>query len=82
MKTKFSDIGMSNCEQRQYKIHTEYSEHGRSRIVFACPWCQQDVTAYVWSVTGGGKRCDCGAIFGGSGTGYKLIEGGKNDASQ
>jgi hypothetical protein len=26
-----------------------------------CPFCGQEVRAYWWSISGGGKRCLCGA---------------------
>jgi hypothetical protein len=35
---------------------------GRSRIVFYCPFCDERVEAYTWSLAGSGKRCLCGAM--------------------
>ena len=36
-------------------------------LYFDCPFCAHEVKAYLWSISGGGKRCDCGALFGGNG---------------
>ena len=53
-----------------------HSGLGRSWIEFPCPFCQWAVVAYVWSISGGGKRCDnkqCRAIFGSDGNGHRLV---------
>ena len=42
-------------------------------IYFDCPFCKNEVKAYLWSFSGGGKHCDCGALFGGSG-GYQFTK--------
>lgn len=47
------------------------SEFGRSTIVIRCPFCTAHITAFLWSLAGGGKRCACGALFGGRGTAYR-----------
>lgn len=44
-----------------------YEQMGRTRVVLACPFCSAHVTCFVWSLAGGGKRCDCGAMCGSSG---------------
>lgn len=36
---------------------------GRTRELIRCPFCRGEVWAYVWSLCGGGKRCDCGAML-------------------
>jgi len=73
IKTRFDDIHKVNCETRKIEVHRDGLEHPSSRIIyFNCPWCKNEVKAYVWSMCGGGKRCDCGAIFGSYGRGYKL----------
>ena len=38
------------------------SEQGRSTCFIECPFCYADVEAYIWSLAGGGKRCDCGVM--------------------
>ncbi len=71
-RTKFSDARDPRCERRLYTVHRTGLERPSSLTqYFKCPWCQQEVKAYVWSLAGGGKRCDCGAIFGMTG-GYKM----------
>ncbi|MDD3236828.1 MAG: hypothetical protein PHV37_01865 [Candidatus Gastranaerophilales bacterium] len=39
------------------------SEHGRSTIILNCPFCNNKVEAYKWSISGCGKKCSCGAKF-------------------
>jgi hypothetical protein len=74
-KTSFSDRANPNCEERKFTVHKTGLEHTSSNTVyFDCPWCKREIKAYVWSICGGGKRCECGAIFSSRGVGYKLIE--------
>lgn len=50
--------------QRKIEVHREGLEHRSSNtIYFYCPFCDVEVKAYVWSLIGGGKRCNCGALF-------------------
>jgi len=71
-KTSFSDI-RKGAEERKFQVHTQYVERPSSIVwEFACPWCGDDVKAYLWSMSGGGKRCLCGAIFSSCGYGYKI----------
>lgn len=51
---------MSNTRTRIVKA--TISEMGRSRIVFDCPFCDVEVTAFDWSLAARGKRCVCGAL--------------------
>lgn len=37
------------------------SEHGRSTMILECPFCKTNVTVYLWSFRGCGKKCSCGA---------------------
>ena len=41
-----------------------YSEVGRTAVWLTCPWCQTRVDAFLWSLAGSGKRCQCGALCG------------------
>jgi len=60
--------GANNIESRDYPGYTrKWSEHGKARVQVNCPFCKQPVIAYLWSLSGGGKRCYCGAMFGSSG---------------
>lgn len=73
MKTSFNDIRNPNCEQRNYTVTGEGLEAPSSRIQWIrCPFCTHEVKAYVWSLSGGGKRCDCGALFNARGIAYKM----------
>jgi hypothetical protein len=50
-----------DSEYRSYTIIRKGSEHGRSFIEIRCPFCGVVVIAYLWSLAGSGKLCDCGA---------------------
>lgn len=39
------------------------SQFGRTQVRADCPFCHQTVDAYLWSLAGGGKRCECGALL-------------------
>lgn len=64
-------------DQRHIEVHKTGLEHKSSNtIYFHCPFCTIEVKAYVWSWTGGGKRCECGALFTGrSGSAFMWKEG-------
>jgi hypothetical protein len=54
---------------------------GRSHHRAACPFCNQMMTIYIWSLRGGGKRCtnaDCKAMLGSTGTAFKLCYAAAN----
>ena len=36
---------------------------GRSTVTVCCPYCLCETEARLWSLAGGGKRCDCGALM-------------------
>lgn len=64
----WAETGGPGVERRTYETRGGSSRNGRSTVVIVCPWCTAHVTAYLWSLAGGGKRCDCGALFGSTGT--------------
>lgn len=37
--------------------------NGRSTVETGCPFCNVSVRAHLWSLAGGGKRCQCGALL-------------------
>jgi hypothetical protein len=47
---------------KEHRILWRLNEAGRSRIGIECPFCKARVVAYVWSLAGSGKRCECGAL--------------------
>lgn len=54
---------MASVERRRWIKVAEYRRpNGRSTILLRCPFCGLDVIAYIWSLCGSGKRCDCGAL--------------------
>ena len=51
-------------ENREVKnVYKGKCEHGRSTIILECPFCNEKVEAYIWSLRGCGKKCICGAKF-------------------
>lgn len=44
------------------------SSHGRSKGVVKCPCCDCHTDIYIWSFSGGGKRCsNCNILLGSQG---------------
>lgn len=51
-------------ERRFYRVVSENRQPaGRSTVDVECPFCETVTQARVWSLVGGGKRCECGALF-------------------
>lgn len=64
MKTK--KIPKPEAESRPLYVKNVISEFGRSRGTATCPFCGRDNIVYLWSLSGGGKRCqnhDCRAFL-------------------
>lgn len=77
LKTTFEDAHNPEVptEERQWSAHGETVEYPSSRVIFIdCPFCKAEVRAYVWSLAGGGKRCECGAIFSAYGSAYRKVD--------
>lgn len=58
-------------------MHESYgyrSKFGKSTCVIRCPFCKQDVTVYMWSLAGSGKKCLCGALHSSLGRTFKEIK--------
>ena len=67
------DIHEGRAEMREWHTMPGGSrKFGRSTMVIQCPFCKNDITVYLWSFAGCGKRCDCGARLDVYGTAYKL----------
>jgi hypothetical protein len=59
-------------EERKAKLISRGSEHGRSYYIVACPFCTNHIKAFIWSLSGCGKRCeDCSALMTSSGSVYQ-----------
>lgn len=60
------EYNRSENARREYTVHGRRSEMGKTRIEIKCPFCGDHSWAYVWSLSGGGKKCEnkkCGAKF-------------------
>lgn len=71
-RTSHNDISNPNTQQRPYTAVERYREMGRVHLTLTCPFCTNETYAFAWSLAGGGKRCDCGALFGSRNIAYKL----------
>lgn len=69
---KFNDIRerAAEIEQRPHSVREGRSTMGRKQVYIYCPFCRSEILAYAWSLAGGGKRCDCGALHGTRGETY------------
>ena len=64
--------------ERSYRVLDRVDAIGRSRILAECPFCFQTFWAYIWSLSGGGKKCpNCGAIHGSLGL-ARPVEGNED----
>lgn len=57
-------------ESRRYEVGRRREAVGKTTIEIRCPFCERTTDVYVWSLSGGGKRCGCGALFGSTGFAY------------
>lgn len=68
-----------NKKQKSFEIVGKDSEHGRSTIDIECPFCGEVFIAYLWSLSGSGKKCPkCKAFHYSSGIAVPLISQDKN----
>ena len=72
MKTTFKDLEVAEC--REHERTGTYSAFGRSYCYITCPFCNESVKAYIWSLAAGGKRCSCGALHTNYGNTYKKVK--------
>ena len=64
-KTTWNDT--REAERRQWTLKRTSLERPSSVVYYIeCPFCGEEVKAYLWSLCGCGKRCECGALFSGS----------------
>lgn len=60
---------------REFAVTDRRSEMGKSRILIRCPFCQTSFWAFIWSISGGGKKCEnkaCGAMHVSHGMAYPV----------
>ncbi len=66
---KTKHLAPSTVNFVEYKRTSTFSAVGRSYCYITCPFCNTEVKAYIWSLSGCGKRCPgCGALHGSLGT--------------
>lgn len=59
----------NSTETRQVKGYKrKWVEKGKTRVSVDCPFCGTELIAYVWSLAGSGKKCQCGAKMDMTGT--------------
>jgi hypothetical protein len=70
---------MTSPEQaeREHRSYGGYrpgsSTMGRTVVYITCPFCDTVVRAYLWSLSGSGKRCTCGAKFDAAGNAWREV---------
>lgn len=57
MATKLKKIPFEDAETKPLAMSPGVSEFGRSTAFVTCPFCGRRTEVYIWSFTGGGKRC-------------------------
>ncbi len=72
-------IQMRNIERSYVVVATGVESDRTSRrtqktITAICPFCQERVLIFIWSLGGSGKLCQCGAKFQSGGKAYKMLE--------
>ena len=53
----------TQIETREFKATKKTPEVGHTYFLIKCPFCDSLIKAFVWSLAGTGKSCDCGALF-------------------
>jgi hypothetical protein len=72
-KVKTGALNRSPNAARSFKFIRVISEMGKRRGLVHCPFCCFGFWAYVWSLSGGGKKCpNCGAMHTGHGQAYPI----------
>jgi len=56
---------MTQGEWKAHRQHNYRGAMGKSTVDIDCPYCGETITAYVWSLSGTGKKCPCGALHNG-----------------
>lgn len=77
----FAQTRDANVEQRAFETSGRRERMGRTSVTIWCPFCSRGVETFVWSLAGGGKRCDCGAIFTSMGNAYHFAANAETGAT-
>lgn len=70
------EYNRSDNAAREFKVLRHRSEMGKSRVEIECPFCRTRFWAFIWSISGGGKRCEnkeCGAKHASFGVAYPVV---------
>jgi hypothetical protein len=71
---RFADRSLPNVERAKFTTSDHRAQMGKSSLVIHCPFCQASILTYLWSLAGGGKRCECGALFGSGGEAFRWAQ--------
>jgi hypothetical protein len=65
MKVKKERISHLSKERKEHTGIYDIVSLGRGRqyCKVDCPFCNRVVNCYLWSISGGGKKCECGAVI-------------------
>lgn len=67
--------GAREVEERRFTVFRRDLEPPSSIVLFVdCPFCGDEVKAYLWSLSGGGKRCLCGAMLSSRGQAFHFSD--------
>jgi hypothetical protein len=81
IKTPIKTKGKHNYSPnaaRSFTVLARIREMGKTRIKIECPFCCATFWAFIWSISGHGKKCtNCGAMHASFGGAYP-IEGNED----
>jgi len=60
-------------EVKDNKMYNYIKRFGRSSCLILCPFCNQEIIAFIWSLAGSGKKCTCGVLHT-TGQSFKLLK--------
>jgi hypothetical protein len=68
------ELNRSDNAARRFELYGFISEMGRRRARCDCPFCGTTFWVFVWSLSGGGKRCpNCRSMFTSYGLAFPLV---------
>lgn len=75
MAKKPIEYNRSENVQRTFKVLQQVRQMGKTRVLIECPFCLSRFWAFIWSISGGGKKCEnkkCGAMHTSFGVAYPV----------
>lgn len=70
------EYNRSDNAKRRFTVLERRWQMGKSRIFIECPFCGTRFWAYLWSLAGGGKKCEnkkCGAKHSSWGDAFPVV---------